>query len=126
MILVGLMAKFDWYSSTLRGSEDAILAELVRGVDLADVRPGRALHGYHRGADVVRGDHVLARVWWGGNPGVHVQSSGPDSHLVAGVIKASWPHHRVTRADACEDWHLPGLFDRLHPPLTAYAVSSAA
>lgn len=120
------MAAWDWYECTVRGlgqsGHDLVLAGLSAGLDLSSVAPSRAMHGYLHGAEVRRGDSVLATVWWGGNPGVHVKASGSHSPEVAQVVRARWPVHAVTRVDACVDWDQAGLFDRLAPALLAYAA----
>jgi len=53
---------------------------------------------------------VFARAFWGGVNGeesVHVQASGPDTPAMVDVIRSSWPEHRVSRADAREDFSDP-------------------
>lgn len=120
------MAAWDWYECTVRGlgqsGHDLVLAGLVEGLDLASVFPGRAKYGYLHGAEVRRGDVVLAVVWWGGNPGVHVSATGAHAPEVSAVIRARWPVHSITRVDARVDWDQPGLFDRLAAVLLAYAA----
>ncbi len=120
------MAAWDWYECTVRGlgqsGHDLVLAGLVEGLDLASVFPARAMHGYLHGAEVRRGDSVLATVWWGGNPGVHVKATGGHSPEVSAVIRARWPVHSVTRCDACVDFDQEGLYDRLVAVLLPYAA----
>ena len=120
------MARWDWYQATVRGlgqfAHDEVLAGLVRGLDLVSAVPSRAMHGYLHGAEVRRGSDVLARVWWGGNPGVHVQATGEHSPEVARVLRQRWPVHAVTRCDASQDWNEPGLFGRMAGELLAYAA----
>jgi hypothetical protein len=120
------MAAWDWYECTVRGlgqsGHDLVLAGLVEGLDLASVFPGRAMHGYLHGAEVRRGDSVLATVWWGGNPGVHVKATGGHSPEVSAVIRERWPVHAVTRFDACVDFDQEGLFDQVAPVLLAFAA----
>lgn len=120
------MSRWDWYEATVHGSsQDEVVAELVRGLDLVDVRAGRGMYGYAHGAEVVRGDRVLARVWWGGNPGVHVVGTGESAPDVAALLRRGRLRLRwevlPTRVDACEDWVEEGLFDRLASGLISYA-----
>lgn len=113
---------WDWYQASVwHGGHEAVLHHLRQGLDLAEVVPAKAMHGYHCGAQVVRGDAVLARVWWGGNPGVHVQATGARAGEVVTVLRERWPDHSVTRADVCMDWRQVGLFDELAGGLLAYA-----
>lgn len=119
------MARWDWYQATLQGVRPDIVADRFRHLaDLSSVRPAKGMHGYTSGAEVHRGDHVLARIWWCDHDprmGVHVQGTGDDSPLVRRALEA-WPDHRPSRVDACEDWTGDaGLFDRLAPRLVAYA-----
>lgn len=110
----------DWYQSTVHGSDaDTVIRALVEAADLAGTRPAIGRHGYQRGSEVHRGSNVLARVWWGGQPGIHVQVSGSE---------APWGHaalrrfdQRITRVDSRMDWVEPGLFDHLSAKLLDYA-----
>ena len=121
------MARWDWYQATIRGlgqdGHDAVMAGLVDGLDLASAYEARALHGYLHGGEVRRGSAVLARVWWGGNPGVHVQATGEHSPAVSAVLRDRWPVHACTRVDASVDFDQAGLFDQVAGPLLAYAVA---
>lgn len=117
------MARWDWYQGTVHGVDVAeVAAEALRVFDLSDIAPCRPRNGYEQGGKVVRGVRTLCEIWWGGNPGVHIKGTGEDSPAVAAFLR-QW-EHRVTRADACEDWVEPGLFDRLAASLIAFAVSS--
>ena len=116
------MSRWDWYQATLSEScRDAVIGELLARYDLSEVRPGRPKNGYESGADIARGDEVVAKVWWGGNPGLHVIGTGEQAPSVADAIRAVERQHRVTRCDACLDWVETGLFDRMSAGLIAYA-----
>ena len=104
---------FDWYSATLESSPDQVLGVLESSQDLASVYPIRGLYSYDRGAAVRRGEHTLAQAFWGGVNGtkqVHVQASGSDSPAIVETIRRHWPSHRVSRADAREDWSHPSAW----------------
>lgn len=108
--------RYDWYSPTVDSSADHVLATLQGGQDLASVYPIRGLYSYPRGAEVRRGDRVLAKVFWGGVNGedqVHIQASGPDTPQVVQLVREHWPAHRVARADACEDYRGPKVWRQL-------------
>lgn len=114
------MARWDWYETTIHGAQvDEITGHLLANLDLATLVPDRPRHGYLKGAALSRGSHVLARVWWDGNAGVHVIASGADSPVIAELL-TTWEHH-PTRVDACEDWIEEGLFNRLSAKLIEYA-----
>lgn len=107
--------RFDWYSATVQADVEEILPALLGDVsELRDVRPGRGMHGYHRGAEVVRGERKFATLMWGGNGGgVHVQASGYDAADTSQRLRDAFPKHSVTRADVCEDYTAPGAWDYL-------------
>ena len=123
------MARFDWYQATVyKASPETVAGSLRTRFDLSEVRPSRAKNGYLRGADIKRGDMVLARVWWGGNPGVHVIGSGSDAPDVASVLDMG---RRIngwevlpTRVDSCVDWVEELLFSRLAAQLIQYAIDN--
>lgn len=99
--------KWDWYSATVPEPPEAVLGALVAGQDLAEVVESRGLHSYARGAEVRRGERVLARAFWGGVNGedsTHVQGSGAEAAWLVGLVRSQWPEHSVSRADVCEDW----------------------
>lgn len=117
------MAEWDWYqASVFDASPETIASELVRGFDLSDLRPARGQNGYEQAAQVVRGDEVLASLFWGGNDGVNVKGTGERSAVVKSVLD-NWEHF-PTRVDAREDWSEDGLFDRLSRCLLDFAVQS--
>lgn len=107
--------RFDWYSATVHAEAEEVLATLVGPLgDLRDVQPGRGMHGYIRGAEVVRGDRKFASVWWGGNgDGVHVQATGEEAAETSQRLRDAYPEHAVTRVDVCEDYTAPGAWDVL-------------
>lgn len=119
--------RWDWYQATVYGaSPEAITRALLDRHDLASVYPGRAKNGYLRGVDIKRGDVLLATVWWGGNPGVHVKGTGEhaphvDEVLNLGRKRDGW-EVLPSRVDACIDWVEQGLFDRLYSGLAKFAM----
>ena len=98
--------RWDWHSATYPTTADEALAVISRGVDLASVEPSRGLHSYAYGAEVKRGPRTLCRAFWGGVNGddVHVQASGEGTPAIVALMRSRWPEHRVSRADACQDW----------------------
>lgn len=106
---------WDWYSATLPAGPDEVLPVLVRAEDLASIEPIRGMHSYETGVEVRRGPRVFCRAFWGGVNGddVHVQASGRDAPRVVQAVRDGFPEHRVSRADACEDFTAPGAWDLL-------------
>ena len=102
---------WDWYSPTLSVGPDEVLGELS---SLGEPRPCRALYSYERGMEFFRPDgESVCRAFWGGVNGersVHVQCSGSLTGQVVRLIRATWPEHRVARADACADWCEVGVW----------------
>lgn len=123
------LARFDWWqASVFNADPDMVLEVLKLGADLSSIYPSTPHHGYLHGAEVKRGDISLGKVWWGGNPGVHVQASGESAPGVARIIQAAalefpWSVH-VTRADACLDWRMEGLFDEVSGKLIKWALKN--
>lgn len=112
---------FDWFESTIHGSgADEVAATLLRASDLTDLAPGKGMYGYQRGALIRRGSRVLASIWHGGQPGVHVSGTGEDSTWVRNALLQF--DQRVTRVDSRMDWVEPGLFNRLSATLIDYAL----
>jgi len=116
------MARWDWYQGTIHGLDvDEVAAGLSRRLR-GQVVPGRGMNGYSHGAEVqVQGEQVCT-IWWGGNPGVHVKATGERSPAVAQALR-DLGQHEVTRADACEDFVEPGLFDRLSRYFLDFAIA---
>ena len=121
--------RWDWYQATLhRVHPNSAARSLMEAADLSDIRPGRAKNGYLHAWDVKRGDHLVASVWWGGNPGVHVLGTGEDAPLVASVLArgrvySGW-EVLPTRVDACMDWVKELMFSGLAAQLIQYALDN--
>lgn len=119
------MARWDWYQATVSdASPFKVSRALEKAFEGSETTPGHPKNGYLRGASIVRDGDTLAEVWWDGNPGVHVKSSGENSPAVCHALRAGRFLHRVTRADVCEDWKEKGLFDRLAETFQAFAVEN--
>lgn len=118
------MAKFDYFAATFDVDHVEILNVLHGKIDLSSVRNTRGKNGYEMGAEVHRGDHSIASVYWGGNAGTtHVLASGGDSAEVRECFVDQYQGRmRITRLDACEDWIEAGLFDKIAGIYTDYAV----
>lgn len=108
------MIKWDWYQTTIDGSDPekmGLVDLLLQAWDLSDWRSARNLNGYHFGGAIMRGDEVLCHLCWGGQPGINLKSTSSQSGTLAKVLKNNGIAHRPTRLDACRDWDVKGLFD---------------
>lgn len=122
------MAKWDWYQTTLNGSDpegSGLVSHLLRSYPLSDWVSAKNLNGYHYGGAIRRGDHVLAHICWGGNPGINVKATSDDSPALAQAIRSFGREHRPTRVDACEDWYEEGLFDQVSAQMISFAQDKA-
>lgn len=108
--------EFDWYSATVPEGADEVIGNLLNDFPHSDARPDRPMHGYTQGAQVVRGEQVLARAIWGGSSngeGTHTWASGNESRAFAAFVRERFPVHRVTRADIAQDFDDPKAWARL-------------
>lgn len=120
------MIRFDWYQATVYVPDPSYggLSDLLLSLwELTDFAPDRGMHGYTHGAKIVRGDRVLARLWWGGNPGVNITATSDDAPVLADALRSSNLPFGVTRVDSCADWIEEGCFDSLSAHLISFAVS---
>lgn len=116
------MAAFDWYECTFHETDPLdVIRALERAEPFAYIEPDNPKHGYQVGHVFKMGGEAIARVWWQGNPGVHVILHSSNSIKLAPVLRGLGVH-QVTRLDACEDWIEPGLFDLVSRHLIAYAM----
>lgn len=118
------MTRFDWYQATIWAADPSYRGlgqHLLNAWELADLAPDRGMHGYTQGAKIVRGDKTLCRLWWGGNPGVNVTSSGEEAPVLAEALKGLGLSYGVTRVDSCADWIEEGCFDSLSSHLMRFA-----
>lgn len=122
------MAKWDWYSSTIQGVNDpqecGLIDFLLRLYPLSDWAPAKNHNGYLYGGQIVRGDHKLVHVLWGGNPGVNCFATSDDAPALVAALRAFGKPHKPTRMDACEDWHEDGLFESMSGGLIQFAMDN--
>lgn len=117
------MAKFDWWQGTVHGQgreADGVIAALVRRFGDCDVAPDRPRNGYVRGAKIIRGERVFSRIWWAGNPGIHVIGTGVNAPEVGAELKALGA--LPSRVDACEDWIVEGVAEMLFSKAQEFAT----
>jgi hypothetical protein len=112
------MASFDWYQATVRAPVDDLLAGLLELDDAAELRHSKGVHGYAHTTAIYGSDGRLGHVWHGGTHShPHAVMTGEDAQAGAELLRARFPGHLVTRADAREDFSDGGAFDRIQPHL---------
>lgn len=108
------MAKWDWHATTWHDQNPVDLCRFIeRHEPFALVTPDRPKHGYQTGVVFTSGGEAIARVWWGGNDGVHVILHNENAHRLAPLLRELEGHRELTRGDACEDFIEAGGFDRM-------------
>ena len=116
------VAAFDWYQATVRAPVDDVLEALGSASERFGLSHGRGHHGYAHSAVLEAADGFRATVWHGGSHQYpHAVLSGESAQPGAELIRASFPEHFVTRADAREDFGDAGAFDRILPQLLEVA-----
>lgn len=117
------MVRFDAMNVTFHERDAlSIIQALSEAEPFALIEPDRAQHGYLVGQVFKSGGTAIARVWWEGNPGVHVQLHREYADKLAPVLRGLGAHE-VTRADACMDWVEERFFDVLSGFLMDFAKS---
>ena len=117
------MHKWDWYQTTVFMSIESVISRFKGSAihDLSDIKIATPRNGYTHAVSFVRGDHAHCTLFYGGNPGVNILSSGPDAPALAEFMR-SFDEHYPTRVDACVDLARPGLFDELARGMLRFAV----
>jgi hypothetical protein len=119
------MARFDWYEATVPAPVDDVLEALCSLSEVTKLVHSRGHHGYGTRTTVEGLDGPLASVLHGGcHTYPHAVITGEGSQAGAECIRVAFPLHRVTRADACEDFGDAGAFDRIAPHLLTVAQSN--
>lgn len=114
--------RFDAYGATISASPDEVIQHLAAVLGARD-ETTRGMHAFEHTAELVRGGSVVCRVLYGGNGGAdpHVMVQGAATDSVVDAVRARWPEHRVSRADAAQDYDERGAWERLTGYLHAFA-----
>lgn len=109
--------QFDWYQASVPGVDSEVLMNAISRSDyFGSWEESIPLKGYHWGAHFVVGDQVQVRLSCGGQNeqyGANVLASGGSAPKLAQVLRRDFPDHRVSRVDACEDFHHRDAYDYL-------------
>jgi hypothetical protein len=115
---LAVSAAFDWYQATVPTGIDGLLTAFVAAFG-GEWQEGRPKNGYAFGR---QHPGTGAEVWWGGqNPHPHIKASGAVSQAVADWLRATFPRHRVARADVALDFAFAGAFDALRAAMEPVA-----
>lgn len=115
------MPKFDQYNCTFHEVDPLEIVRLIeRAFPFAQITPDRPKFGYLTGQVVTLGGDPVCRVWWDGNPGVHVICHSHHAEKLAPLLRG-YAGHELVRADACLDLCDEGYFDSL----SAYFIDFA-
>jgi len=121
--------RHDWYQATIdppQGLEASQVVECIAGLG-TELRqaPGLArMYRYQDGYAVYKDDiGPVAHVFTGGQRGtVHAFASGDYTDEFVHLIRSQYPEcHRVTRADAAQDFNESGAYDRVRSSLVEVA-----
>lgn len=109
--------KFDWYQASIPDVNPAVVMAEIAKLDYygewVETRPTK---GYDIAAQFVIGNDVLYRINHGGmnaEHGANVLGSGSSAPKLAQVVRDSFPFHRVSRVDSCEDFYHPDVYEYL-------------
>lgn len=109
--------RFDWYQASIPNAHAmAVMEALAKSEYYGDWEESRPIKGYDAGAQFIVGGEVLFRINHGGQNeqyGPNVLASGTAAPKLADVIRKHFPEHRVSRVDACEDFHSEKVYDYL-------------
>ena len=110
--------RFDYYTASIDSKPDHVLEFLRSSYDLSDIQPMAPKNGFERAYGVVRGEHVLARVQYGGpavGPRVWASASGEDAPPFVDLVRSEFADtHNLLRADVAIDYCEPGAWDKLY------------
>lgn len=127
------MANWDWYQCSVKTPTGRDVAEFAESTARAlleyfpghGISGGRPKNGYTHGIELTDGKKAALTIWYGGNPGIHLKATGEHSPSLRLYLEHTNTPHRVSRADAADDWVSPGLFDQLAGSFLAYAEENA-
>lgn len=120
------MARFDWYQATIPAPAGVVIEALAAlSQEAPKLREGKGKHGFARETVLEGAQGAIARVWWGGshaNP--HAVLTGEMAQPGAELIRVQFPAHKVSRADACEDFADP-VFDQIQAVMLDVAAAKS-
>lgn len=108
-----LTHQFDWYQATVPAHHELLIRQLLANAPEGTQRVnGKGAWNYLESAALVSDGEVITKVYHGGQNGhPNASSTGDHAPALAGVLRACFPDHRVSRLDVAIDMRGDGLFD---------------
>jgi len=106
--------KFDAYCASIQGPSLPEVAEVLASRLGGQVQNGKPMRRYAANLHTEQCGRVAA--WAGLDPAsgaIYVEGKGETTPLLADAIRNEFPAHACPRADVCEDYDEPGVFERL-------------
>lgn len=106
--------KFDAYCASINGPSLPDVANVIASRLGGQVLSGRPMRRYSANLHIQQCGRLAA--WAGLDPAsgaIYVEGKGETSPELASVIREAFPDHSCPRADVCEDYDEPGVFERL-------------
>ncbi|MFB9870939.1 replication initiation factor domain-containing protein, partial [Acetobacter farinalis] len=121
--------RFDYYSASVPRIPEVVFDTLKTGLSdvVSDIQQEpKGMLNYERAHSFLSpsGERVCMLLSGGSNGAPHIRASGMYSERVAGLIRASWRDHRVSRLDVAEDFDGPGTWHRLESLCLSVARSA--
>lgn len=106
--------KFDAYCASIQGQTLPQIAEVLASRTGGHVQSGKPMRRYSSNLRIEACGRMVA--WAGLDPAsgaIYVEGKGETAPLLASSIREAFPDHACPRADVCEDYDEPGVFERL-------------
>lgn len=113
--------KFDAYCASIQGPTLPDVAGVIASRLGGNVQSGRPMRRYSANLQVEQCGRVAA--WAGLDPAsgaIYVEGKGETTPDLVDVLREAFPHHACPRADVCEDYDEPGVFERLQSVVRAH------
>lgn len=112
--------RFDAYCASVKNVELSRVVDTLCGSLGAVQDIARPRQRFSTVVDLMAGGHMAAWVGQSSDTGlIYIEGKGETSPRLAQTIRANFPDHSVPRADVCDDYNEPGVFDRLRSIILA-------
>lgn len=109
------MASFDWYEATVPAPVDDVLEACFSLADSGWLTHSKGKQAYAHQTTIESSNGSVGQVWHGGQTHArpHVLFTGGQAEDGSKCIRASFPEHFVSRADACLDFIGETVYERI-------------